>query len=209
MSFPIDPEAFGLFLAVMGVLAITPGPANVFAIATGLSNGGRDALIGVLGMNCATLVWFLAAALGLGALVAAYPAAFRVLAVLGAAYVGWLGLKALWAAWKGAGEHIDLAAKTVSSPFAAGFAVQLANPKAVLFFTAVLPPFLDPSRAMAPQLAGFATATIGMDVLAMSAYGLAGGALAARFRDRWFRRGFSAFVGALLLLAAILIALRL
>jgi threonine/homoserine/homoserine lactone efflux protein len=48
-----------------------------------------------------------------------------------------------------------------------------------------------------------------MDVLAMSAYGLAGGALAARFRDRGFRRGFSAFVGVLLLLAAILIALRL
>lgn len=209
MNFPIEADTFTLFLAVMGIAAITPGPANVFAIATGLSHGARGALIGVVGMNCATLVWFFAAALGLAALVQAYPTAFKMMSIMGAIYIGWLGLQSLLAAWTGAGKHIDVTPRTLASPFAAGFAVQLANPKAVLFFTAILPPFLDPARPVALQLSAFAATTIGMDALAMSAYGLAGGALAARFEDRAFRRGFSGFVGVLMLSAAVLIALRL
>ena len=76
-----------------------------------------------------------------------------------------------------------------------GFTVQIANPKAILFFTAVLPPFLDVNRPVAPQLALFALATIGMDVLSMSAYGLGGAALANRMNEPRFKRWFGVFVG--------------
>ncbi|MNV65546.1 hypothetical protein D3C71_1582440 [compost metagenome] len=62
---------------------------------------------------------------------------------------------------------------------------------------------------MAPQLALFALATIGMDLLSMSAYGLGGAALAARMNEPRFKRGFGVFVGALLILAALLIVSRL
>ena len=208
MTFPVDTHLFALFLGVMVVMAITPGPANVFAIATGIQRGPRAALEGVAGMNAATLVWFGAAALGLAALVRAYPQAFRLLAIVGGVYVAWLGLKSLWAGLSSDGKSLSVEARMGASAFRDGFAVQIANPKAILFFTAVLPPFLDPARPAGAQLAAFAAVTIGMDVLAMSGYALAGASLARGFERESFRRGFAIVVGLLLLTAAALILMR-
>lgn len=205
---PVDPHLYVLFLGVMSVMAITPGPANVFAVASGVQRGPRAALVTVAGMNAATLVWFGAAALGLAALVEAFPAVFRVLAIVGAAYVAWLGARALWAGAAGQVRALHATGRMGPSAFMDGFAVQIANPKAVLFFTAVLPPFLDPARAAPPQLAAFAAATVGMDVIAMSAYALAGAALTRGFEHARFRNLFSMGVGCMLLLAATLILLR-
>ena len=189
-TLPVDPHLYLAFLGVMAVMAVTPGPANIFAVATGMEKGK-------------------AAALGLGALVIAFPQVFRVIAVLGALYVAWLGIKALRGAFATAAEPAHIEVKRGRSALIDGFMVQIANPKAILFFTAVLPPFLDMNRPVAPQLALFALATIGMDVLSMSAYGLGGAALADRMNQPRFKRGFGIFVGALLILAAILIVTRL
>jgi threonine/homoserine/homoserine lactone efflux protein len=208
-ALPVDPHLYAAFLGVMAVMAITPGPANLFAVATGMEKGRASALIGVVGMNAATLVWFGAAALGLGALVAAFPQVFRLIAVLGALYVAWLGIKALKGAFATAAEPDHVEVRRGRSALIDGFTVQIANPKAILFFTAVLPPFLDMNRPVAPQLALFALATIGMDLLSMSAYGLGGAALADRMNQPRFKRGFGIFVGSLLILAALLIVTRL
>ncbi len=204
----IDPARYALFLSVMSVLAVTPGPANLFAIATGMRAGPRAALLGVAGMNCATLVWYGAAALGLGALIAAFPLLFRLLSIAGGVYVAWLGLKSWWSAWRDKPLFADAPAPGRGASFANGFAVQLSNPKIVLFFTAVLPPFVDPARPAPQQLVWLGAGTIGLDTLAMSAYGLAGGALASAFKNAVFRRLFAVLVGALLLLAAALILAR-
>ena len=208
MVLPVDPARYGAFLAAMFVMAITPGPANLFAIATGMEKGKGAALLGVVGMNSATLIWFAGSALGLGALIIAFPQAFHVLALLGAAYLVWLGLKSLWSGWKNAESDAVATVKGGKSAFLDGFTVQIANPKALLFFTAVLPPFIDVSRPLAPQLLMFAVATIGMDLISMSAYGLGGAALSKRMNEPVFRRVFAFVVGALLICAAILIVSR-
>jgi threonine/homoserine/homoserine lactone efflux protein len=208
-SLPVDPHLYLTFLGVMAVMAITPGPANLFSVANGVARGKAGAMLGVLGMNAATLVWFGAAALGLGALVVAFPEAFRLISIAGAFYVAWLGLKALRGAFRTAADPEDTTVRPGRSALVDGFTVQIANPKAVLFFTAVLPPFLDVNRPAAPQLALFAVATIGMDVLSMSAYGLGGAALARRMSEPRFRRGFGVLTGILLLAACVLILTRL
>ena len=209
-TLPVDPHLYLVFLGVMAVMAVTPGPANLFSIATGLERGRKAVLLAVLGMNVATLVWFGAAALGLGALVSAFPEVFRWVAAAGALYVGWLGVSSIRAALRPAPEIAQAAPVARRRPaFVDGFLVQIANPKAVLFFTAVLPPFLDVDRPAAPQLALFAAAVIGMDVMTMTAYGLGGAALARRMNEPRFRRGFGVFVGFLLLTAAALIVSRL
>ncbi len=209
MNWPVDPHLYATFLGVMAVMAITPGPANIFSVANGLERGRAAALMGVVGMNLATLVWFVGAALGLAALVRAFPAAFQIISVVGALYVVWLGVKALMGAFRPPADPDADRPRLGRSAFVDGFMVQIANPKAVLFFTAVLPPFLDAGRPLVPQLILFAVATIGMDVISMSAYGLSGAAF-SRFMTRpGFRRGFSLFTGALLLLAAGLILTRL
>jgi threonine/homoserine/homoserine lactone efflux protein len=86
--------------------------------------------------------------------------------------------------------------------------VQIANPKAVLFFTAVLPPFIDPARPLVAQLALFAAATIACDMITMSAYGLFGAALSSRMTEPRFARWFGWITGGLLLIAAAMIVFR-
>jgi threonine/homoserine/homoserine lactone efflux protein len=205
---PVDPARYGAFLVAMFVMAITPGPANLFAIATGMERGKGAALISVLGMNTATLVWFTGSALGLGALIIAFPKAFHVLALAGAAYLVWLGLKSLWAGMRNIESHASATVRAGRSAFFDGFTVQIANPKILLFFSAVLPPFLDVERPLAPQLIMFACATIGMDLISMSSYGLGGAALSTRMNEPGFRRGFAILVGVLLITAAVLIVSR-
>lgn len=209
---PVDPARYGAFLVAMFVMAITPGPANLFAIATGMERGKGAALISVLGMNTATLVWFTGSALGLGALIVAFPKAFHVLALAGAAYLVWLGLKSLWAGIRNIESHASATVRAKGragrSAFFDGFTVQIANPKILLFFSAVLPPFLDVERPLAPQLIMFACATIGMDLISMSSYGLGGAALSTRMNEPGFRRGFAILVGVLLITAAVLIVSR-
>ena len=208
-GLPVDPHLYLTFLGVMAVMAWTPGPANLFSVANGVQRGPAGAMAGVVGMNAATLVWFGAAALGLGALVIAFPQVFRLISIGGALYVAWLGINALRGAFRTAADPHAPTIRLGRSALLDGFMVQIANPKAVLFFTAVLPPFLDVNRPAAPQLALFAVATIGMDVLSMSAYGLGGAALARRMSEPGFKRGFALITGGLLLAASVLIVSRL
>ncbi len=208
MSLPVDPARYAAFLSVLAVMAAAPGPANLFAIATGIQKGRAAALLGVAGMNAGTLVWFGGAALGLGALVVAFPKAFHLLAIAGSLYVAWLGVKAITSGVAHPADPAQVKVRRERSAFADGLAVQLSNPKALLFFTAVLPPFVDVGRPLGAQLAMFAAATIGLDVIAMSAYGLSGAALSRRMSQPRFRRAFSLFVGVLLIAAAVLILMR-
>lgn len=212
MVLPVDPTRYAAYFAAMSVMAVTPGPANVFSVAIGMAEGKAAALRAVAGMNCATLVWYLAAAAGLSALVQAFPEAFKIIAIAGGLYVAWLGVQALRSAWRPAtaeaGGADPATPKTSGSAFRDGFMVQIANPKLVVFFSAVLPPFLDPERPVAAQLALFGATTIGLDAVAMAAYGLGGAALSRRMTDPRFARGFGTAVGLLLLTTAALILFR-
>ncbi len=211
MSFPVDPSRFAAYLGVMTVLALTPGPANVFQIALGAQRGPRAALASAVGMNLATLVWYGAAGLGLGVLAQKFPAIFPILTLIGVAYLVGLAAKALAVAFRAeepVAAHADAAPARTTPAIVQGFVVQIANPKILLFFGAVLPPFLDLHRPLPPQLAVLAAVTIGLDTLTMSAYGLGGVVLARRMNEPRFARGFAAFTGLLLLCAAALALLR-
>jgi threonine/homoserine/homoserine lactone efflux protein len=210
MTLPVDPQLYAAFVGIMLVFAWTPGPANLFAVATGLQKGKRAALAGVAGLNVGTLVWFAGAALGLSALIAAYPAVFRWMAYAGALYVAWLGVQALRGALRAQADAgpAHVLVRPGRSAFRDGFLVQLTNPKALLFFVAVLPPFLDLERPATPQMVMFAAAVIGMDVISMSTYGVGGAALSRRMTSPGFRRGYSVTVGFLLFAAAGLILLK-
>lgn len=208
MQWPVDPQKYVAFLGIMAVMAITPGPANLFSVATGMHRGRAAVIRGVAGMSCATLVWFIGAALGLSALIAAFPQVFHILALAGAAYVAWLGLSSILSGIRNDPDSETPRTHLERSAFRDGFAVQLSNPKALLFFTAVLPPFVDIARPLPAQMALFATATIGMDMVTMTAYGLGGAALAVFMTRPRFRRGFRMLVGGLLVSAALLIGLN-
>ncbi len=211
MSLAVNPTLYLPFLGAMAMMAISPGPANTFAVATGMQRGHRQALLAVAGMNVASLLWFVAAALGLGALMTAYPKVFHWLSIAGAVYIAWLGLKSVWSALRPAPEAKDEAApapKPGRAAFVDGFTVQLTNPKVLVFFTGILIPMLDRNLPIPSQLPIYGATTITMDLLAMSAYGLGGAALSARMSEPRFRRGFSFVIGALLIGVAVMILVR-
>lgn len=206
MNWPVDPAKYAAFLGAMAILAATPGPSNLFAVANGMSRGKRAVLLGVAGMNTATLIWYAAAALGLGALALAFPQAVKALIV---AYLLWLAYKSLRSAFSPQGGlgHADI--RPNRSAFRDGFMVQIANPKILLFFGAVLPPFIDFARPLGAQFALFAAATVILDVIATTSYGLGGAALARGMADARFRRAFNIAVAVVLAAAAALILSRL
>jgi threonine/homoserine/homoserine lactone efflux protein len=210
MTLPVDPTRYLTFIGAMAILAATPGPANLFFIANGMARGKKAVLIGVAGMNTATLFWYVAAALGLGALALAFPQAVKALIVVGSLYLLWLAYKSVkggFAKTDASLGHVEI--KAHGSAYWDGFMVQIANPKILLFFGAVLPPFLDFKRPLPAQFVMFAAATVSLDVIATVSYGFGGAALASRMSDPRFRKGFGIAVAVVLCAAAGLIVSRL
>ncbi len=192
-------------------MVVTPGPANLFAIAVGARLGRRAVLAAVLGMNLATVVWLVAAGLGLSALARATPGLFRAMALAGGAYLAWLawlGARSLIGAWRGDAREAHAARAVGRRAFRDGLMVQLSNPKALLYTTVVLPPFLDLSHPVPPQVAVFGATGVVLDVVVMTAYGFSGAAIARRMNGERFQRGFAAFSGLMFLAIAALIVLR-
>ena len=206
--WPVDPARLALFSGLMVALAATPGPAVLFSIANGVHRGAAGVLAGCAGIAAASAVWFVGAGVGLGALMRAAPWLFAALTWFGVGYLLWLGLGKVRAGLTRAEVGPERArVRPGRSAFADGFAVQVANPKVVLFFSGVLPPFLDVARPLPAQLALLAIPALGIDYLALALYGLGGAALAAKLRTPSGSRHFSLVSGLLLITAAILIAL--
>ncbi|MDV6331481.1 LysE family translocator [Asticcacaulis sp. 201] len=179
MSAVVDLNKYYAFLAAMFLMAISPGPANMFFVRIGLARSYRRVFLGVIGVNLATLVWFIAAAFGLQVIMITVPLLFQIIAIGGGVYLAWISLKSLYSAFDLRNEKVSFSLSEPADPnsplwstFRDGFMVQLLNPKVTLFFTAVLPPFLDIHRAMPAQMAVFAVTSISMDILSMTSYGL-------------------------------------
>ena len=203
---PIDLPRYYAFLVAMGLMAISPGPAIMFFVRTGLSGQASRVFAGVLGVNAATLLWFIASAFGLQILMNAFPLAFKIIAVLGGLYIVWLGLKTFRAALNLANEVVDTETfrpGPVRSDLATlreGFMVQMLNPKVLLFFSAVLPPFIDTTRPMPPQMVVFAATAVVMDATAMTTYGLGAVRLSQWLRQPRYKQRFDLGAGTILML---------
>jgi threonine/homoserine/homoserine lactone efflux protein len=133
-----------LFLAAGLALNLTPGPDMLYVAARGASEGRSAGVVSALGIGVGTLVHVTLVAAGLAALLAAVPIAHFVLRIAGAAYLVYLGVRALRA-----GPHASrspLAPAPLGAIFRQGVITNVLNPKVALFFLAFLPQFVDPSR---------------------------------------------------------------
>jgi RhtB (resistance to homoserine/threonine) family protein len=143
------------FLPVAAVLIIVPGPDTALVTKNAVLHGRRAALGTALGVSMGLLVWTVAAALGVAAVVRASAIAFTALKLVGAAYLIWLGVQALLAARRHSARAVDdgpLRARYLGGlgGFRQGLASDLANPKIAVLFTSLLPQFV---AAGAPVLA--------------------------------------------------------
>ena len=132
------------FFAASVLLALVPGPDNVFVLLHAAVHGARAGLLVVLGLCSGLLLHTGAVALGLAALLAASSAALTVLKGLGAAYLLWLA----WLSWRapaGLGTGESMPAMGVRQTYLRGVLMNISNPKVALFFLAFLPQFVQPS----------------------------------------------------------------
>jgi threonine/homoserine/homoserine lactone efflux protein len=159
---PNWPE-LAVFASAVFVLNATPGVDFVLTVSRTLQGGVRAGVAAALGINLGCVVHALAAAFGLAALLALYPAAFTAIQWAGAAYLVWLGLGMLRQAWRGAsaGASEHAPQTTLTKPFAAdlrtGLLTNVLNPKVALFFLAFLPQFVpvdSPNKTLSFLLLG-------------------------------------------------------
>jgi threonine/homoserine/homoserine lactone efflux protein len=139
------------FAAMSFLLIVIPGPSVLFVVGRALAQGRRAALITVLGNTLGAYALVVAVAFGVGAIVERSAVVFTTLKLVGAAYLVYLGVKAvrqrgsLHASFTAGGPaHGSL--RTLWE----GFAVGIANPKTIVFFAAVLPQFVDRAQGHVP-----------------------------------------------------------
>ena len=147
---------YGAFIVATLVFLAIPGPGNLALItSTGKGGiaGGMGATLGVMAGD-QMLLW--AAVAGVSALMAAYPAAFHAVQWLGALYLAWLGLKMLLAK-PGAAPILQIKPHHY---FRQALLITLLNPKAIVFYLAFFPLFVDPARHQGLKTFGVMAATI-------------------------------------------------
>ncbi|MGI9216968.1 MAG: LysE family translocator [Hydrogenophaga sp.] len=194
-----------LYVAAVFVLTVTPGPSVLMCVSTAVNLGPRKALITSLGSTSAIVGLMTLSALGLGALLAASETLFTALKWAGAAYLAYLGVRALLAP----ASDIQVAGGAVAGGrrlFAQGFLVGLSNPKALLFFGALFPQFLNPAAPQLPQFLVLGATFVFFELGWLTVY-----ALSAARAQRWLQqpqraRQFNRLTGAVFLLAAGLLA---
>lgn len=146
-------ELYGAFVLACFVLAITPGPNMSLLIANGATHGVRAALLTVTGSSLGLSILVAAAALGMTASMRFMADWFDIIRWIGAAYLVWLGIGRLRAAWPNAGTPTPATPMSGGRWFWQGAAVSLSNPKVLLFLGAFFPQFIDPANPAGPQLA--------------------------------------------------------
>jgi threonine/homoserine/homoserine lactone efflux protein len=190
------------FVLLETVLCLTPGPAVLYVVSTALARGGRAGIAGALGIVACNSVYFLASAAGVAAVIAASGRLFTRLTWIGAAYLAWLGIRMIVTAARS--ERIRApepdAATSLSGPLWKGFAVQASNPKAIAFFVALLPQFVNPRASVATQVAILAVTSMAIELGVLTSYVWLTGRARALAQSAW-PRGIKICAGGLLIAA--------
>ncbi len=165
-------ETWLLFCMTETVLCLIPGPAVLYVVSVALGRGVRPGIGASLGILAGNSLYFALSATGVAAVIVASSGLFNALKLAGAAYLVWLGVRMLLA-------HRDETAATVvvattaRKTFLRGFLVQTANPKALVFFIALLPQFIDPRASVGWQILVLGVSSVLIEFLVLGAYALA------------------------------------
>jgi threonine/homoserine/homoserine lactone efflux protein len=206
MMLPVDTLTLLAFIPAGLALNLTPGADMMFCLGQGLRGGWRAAMAANVGIAVGGMVHVTLAALGLGALVAAHPAAFEAIRWLGVAYLLWLAVSALRSPLPTGAE---VRPQPVLRVFGQALMVNLLNPKVILFILAFLPQFVDPARPILPQFLTLGVVFSLGGLVVNGVVGLFAGSIGQRLARsaafaRWLGRISAGIFGALALRLALL-----
>ena len=147
---------YGAFVVAILVFLLIPGPGNLALITSTGKGGIRGGLAATLGVILGDQILMWLAVAGVAALLVAYPAAFHAVQWLGAAYLAWLGGRMLFAR-PGARPVLEFKPHHFLRQ---ALAITLLNPKAIVFYMAFFPLFVDPARHQGLATFGIMAVTI-------------------------------------------------
>ena len=199
-------ETWLLYVGTVLLFMSTPGPSHLLMLSVSATHGFRPSLATASGDLTANAIQIVLAGLGLAAVVTASRYGFEIVKWAGVAYLVWLGVRQLIASRHGA-PNARAPRASLRALWLRGFVTSAANPKAVVFFAALFPQFLDPGRPLAAQIAVLGLSYIVIDGAFLAVYGKGASWLAQRLagnRVVWLHR----ISGISLIGAAILLGLR-
>jgi threonine/homoserine/homoserine lactone efflux protein len=138
------------FAAISLIIELTPGPNMAYLAALSLVKGWRAGIAAVAGVALGLSIYGIAAALGLAALVERFAVLYEVLRWVGVAYLLWLA----WEAWSANADDVSADPqldRSLGEAFRRGLITNLLNPKAAIFYLAVVPDFIVPTGSVAAQ----------------------------------------------------------
>ena len=189
------PSSLWAFAALAFALVVVPGPSVMFVVSRAITFGRRTALLTVAGNAAGVFAQVALVAIGLGVIVERSVAVFTAIKLLGAGYLVWLGVQAirhrrrltdvvLDAEATGPVGSAQLAGLGTRSAVRDGFVVGVANPKAIVFFAAILPQYVSPQGAPAQlQMLALGLVFVVIALVSDSAWGIAAGTARS-----WFGR---------------------
>jgi threonine/homoserine/homoserine lactone efflux protein len=197
---PLNPELFIAFCLASAALILMPGPVVMLVVAQSLRHGTRTGLQAVAGASAGNAVLIVCAAFGITTIMGLLSDLFYLVRYAGAAYLLWLG----WREWRASMGSAPAAIQAEAPPrrartvMAQGFLIGVTNPKAILFYIAFFPQFLDPT------LAG---AFIAIAVVLDSSYALLAGRVRRHMIDPVLSRIRQRITGTLLIGTGLALAL--
>jgi len=197
-------QVWSAFFVVETALCLTPGPAVLFVLSQALSRGTLKTIWPIGGILAANTTYFILSATGVGAILMASYDLFFAIKWIGAAYLVWLGVHAFF----GASRVLSIRGgdtKPVGGPrlLLDGFILQMANPKAVVFFTALLPQFINPHAAIVLQVAILALTSVVIEFFVQLIYAALAGRVSHLASQPRFARVTDRVAGSLLIGAGI------
>ena len=202
MSF----EIWLLYASTVFLFMVTPGPSHLLMISNAMAHGFRPALATAAGDLSANTLQMLAASLGLAALIVTAQSALTLIKWAGVAYLLFMA----WRLWNRSAAHQTAAAARSprsSTLWLQGFLTSAVNPKAVVFFAALFPQFLDADQPLAPQLLALGLTYLAIDGAFLVSYGAGAGWLARKL-TRTMRGRLDRLGAVFLVVAAIALSLR-
>lgn len=168
------------YLLAVLILTASPGPSSLLCMTKGVQSGFKLSIFTALGSLTAITGILTLSFTGLGVIIASSEVVFNVIKWTGAAYLIFLGWKSLRSSQQDydqlPGQESDskVVKESIVSHYISGFIVGASNPKAILFFTALFPQFIDPSLVLLPQFAVFASTFAVMELSWLLVYAYLG-----------------------------------
>ena len=175
---------FALFLATSIAITFAPGPDNLQVLARGISQGRMAGFVSALGFAAGVTFHTTLAALGIAALLRSSPLAFQILKLAGAAYLIWIGIKALRS--QGLAAAGDRPRQPLATIFRQSVIGNIMNPKVTLFFVVFLPQFVDVhgAQSVTLQMLELGVLFMAQTVVVFSVFGVCAGALGSWLKRR-------------------------